>query len=99
MRHGEAAWTTPDPERALTERGREASRRVLGKLVETDPPIDRILVSPYRRARQTAAEAEALLQLKAQEHSCLTPDESPPSCPTLWSSNAGIAGPIRTRTW
>ncbi len=77
MRHGEAAWTTPDPERALTERGREASRRVLGKLVETDPPIDRILVSPYRRARQTAAEAEALLQLKAQEHSCLTPDESP----------------------
>jgi len=77
MRHGEAAWTKPDPERALTERGREANRRVLEKLIATAPPVERILVSPYRRARQTAAEAEQLLELSAQQHACLTPDESP----------------------
>lgn len=77
MRHGEAAWTSPDPERALTERGREANRRVLDKLLATAPQIDRILVSPYRRARQTAAEAEQRLEMVAQQHDCLTPDESP----------------------
>src|SRR5690606_41081169 len=49
-------WTSPDAERALTERGREANRRVLDKRLATAPQIDRILVSPYRRARQTAAE-------------------------------------------
>lgn len=77
MRHGEAAWTSPDPERQLTERGVAATCQVLATLLESRPPIDRILVSPYRRARQTAAEAERLLQLEAQQHACLTPDEPP----------------------
>ena len=76
MRHGEAAWTAPDQDRCLTERGVQISRAVLQQ-DDLFQNFTRILCSPYRRARQTAEEAERLCGLEACLHDCLTPDESP----------------------
>lgn len=69
VRHGEPRWVVDgrnrnDPE--LTERGHAQARRVAARLAdpELDPldgPLDRLLVSPARRAAETAAPiAEAL---------------------------------------
>ena len=78
MRHGEAAWSAPDSERALTARGVEHTRQVLAALGERLPQCQALLSSPYRRARQTMAEVEAVTHLKATRHDFLTPDEAAP---------------------
>ena len=55
LRHGEAERDTQhDPERALTERGKQHARAAgewLASVASTDL---RVLASPYRRAQQTA---------------------------------------------
>lgn len=53
-RHVEAADTSPDMERELTERGRKQAARMADWLNPRLPPDIRILVSPAVRAVQTA---------------------------------------------
>lgn len=56
LRHGEAAASSPDGDagRPLTPRGAEAIDRLARHLARR-PAWDRVLVSPLRRARETAA--------------------------------------------
>ncbi len=77
MRHGEAAWTTPDAERALSAQGVAQTRQVLAALGARMTQLQVLLSSPYRRARQTMAEAETVTGLRATRHDFLTPDEPP----------------------
>lgn len=62
MRHGDAALdAASDSVRPLTHCGCEESRQMAGWLNSQTPGIDRVLVSPYLRAKQTlAAMREAL---------------------------------------
>ncbi|MDX9873641.1 MAG: phosphohistidine phosphatase SixA [Spongiibacteraceae bacterium] len=62
LRHGEAAPArTSDAERPLTARGL-AEARQMGAWLATQPhPPSRILVSPLRRAQETAAAVQASL--------------------------------------
>jgi phosphohistidine phosphatase len=53
-RHADAEDGTPDSERKLTPRGEKQARRVAGWLNEQLPDDCVVLVSPARRARQTA---------------------------------------------
>jgi phosphohistidine phosphatase len=54
-RHAEAADGRPDLERALTPRGQEQARRMARWLARRAPPGLRVIVSPARRAQETAA--------------------------------------------
>jgi phosphohistidine phosphatase len=53
-RHAEAAAGTPDAARPLTDRGRRQAERVARHLLPRLPTGLRILVSPARRAQETA---------------------------------------------
>jgi phosphohistidine phosphatase len=53
-RHAEAAHTTPDLQRTLTSQGREQATIMANWLRSRLPPNTRILVSPARRAQETA---------------------------------------------
>jgi phosphohistidine phosphatase len=53
-RHAEAAAGTPDDARPLTERGRRQAGRVARHVLPRLPAGLRILVSPARRAQETA---------------------------------------------
>ncbi|TLF47810.1 phosphohistidine phosphatase SixA [Halomonas urmiana] len=80
MRHGEAAPGAPDAERALTARGeREAERmgRWLASRTDLDATRLRLVASPYRRARQTAAWIAAPLGLEVETLALITPDAPP----------------------
>ncbi|WP_421864147.1 phosphohistidine phosphatase SixA [Motiliproteus sp.] len=75
MRHGEAAFSSPDELRELTERGREQTRQVVRQRLSALVGIDRVYVSPYLRARQTLELMESLAGLPGAElYSGLTPD-------------------------
>lgn len=54
-RHAEAAHTTPDLQRTLTQTGREQAEIMANWLRSRLPGDTRILVSPARRAQETAA--------------------------------------------
>lgn len=54
-RHAEAAHTTPDLQRSLTEAGREQAQVMANWLRSRLPSNTRILVSPARRAQETAS--------------------------------------------
>lgn len=54
-RHAEAAHTTPDMQRTLTTLGREQAEIMANWLRSRLPANTRILVSPARRAQETAA--------------------------------------------
>lgn len=56
LRHAEAAYGPPDPERQLTEAGHRMARD-LAAFIADKPALhaDSIWVSPYARAQQTAA--------------------------------------------
>jgi phosphohistidine phosphatase len=57
LRHGiaeERSPDRPDDERALTPEGRQRTRRVLERARAMGLVADRLISSPYRRARQTA---------------------------------------------
>ncbi len=53
-RHAEAASGDPDAARPLTERGRQQAQRMARWLSPRLPPELRIIVSPARRAQETA---------------------------------------------
>ncbi|MAD05576.1 phosphohistidine phosphatase SixA [Pseudoalteromonas shioyasakiensis] len=78
MRHGEATpMQADDAARQLTETGHyEASR--MGQWLATYHKPDALLVSPYIRAQQTAADATQHISLKFNETcSDITPDGVP----------------------
>ena len=78
MRHGEAGPGAPDAERELTARGRREAERMAAWLAEREDLAGlRLLASPYRRARQTAAAVGAALGLEAEALSLITPDDPP----------------------
>jgi phosphohistidine phosphatase len=54
-RHAEAAYSTPDLQRALTSHGRQQAEIMAAWLRSRLPQNTRILVSPARRAQETAA--------------------------------------------
>lgn len=53
-RHADAEAGTPDLQRELSPKGRKQAKRVAGWLRERLPRDARVLVSPARRAQQTA---------------------------------------------
>jgi phosphohistidine phosphatase len=71
LRHGKAAdretWRDDDAVRPLTDQGREETRRAAQGLVALDLGIERILTSPYVRARETAALTAEALHLVIEE--------------------------------
>jgi phosphohistidine phosphatase len=78
LRHGEAeARASSDAARELTERGCdqvvESARQLLGK------PLQRIIASPYVRARQTAEQVQQVLSRREAVVTVpwLTPDSDP----------------------
>lgn len=77
MRHGEAAAGHPDSERVLTSRGHAEAERVAGWLGQQSLGRARLLVSPYARARQTAAHVSRALGVEPAVLPILTPDDSP----------------------
>ncbi|MGL4859317.1 MAG: phosphohistidine phosphatase SixA [Enterobacteriaceae bacterium] len=68
MRHGEAApMGVSDAQRPLTSTGREEAKQIANWLQQkTGSSIDKILVSPYLRARQTLAAVKNQLALPAE---------------------------------
>lgn len=55
LRHGEAAYdVSPDAQRPLTARGKRQTRAVLGRRAQELAQVDCVVVSPLRRARETA---------------------------------------------
>lgn len=82
LRHGiaeEARSGLPDPERALTDDGREKLKRVLKRARGAGVAPSLILSSPYRRAVETAEIAVEVLGYagKVVRTRALTPDASP----------------------
>lgn len=76
MRHGQASWSAPsDSLRPLTGTGREEVRNTVEQL--KGEGIDRIIASPYLRARQTADIASDILGVSVQTVNGITPDDSP----------------------
>lgn len=78
MRHGEAEHRArSDVERALTEHGRKEVRHAAKHL--RGVTLTKILVSPYRRAQQTAELVRETLglQLPLTTLDWLTPDDDP----------------------
>src|SRR5436190_14730120 len=75
VRHAEAAPGSPDEERALTAEGRDAARRLGGRLAAE--PIDAVLTSPLLRARETAAPIAEAAGVEAEPDERLAPGASP----------------------
>ncbi len=78
LRHGEAGYAASDAERELTEGGRIQTQQVVEQqLPQLD--IDRIVSSPYLRARDSAAIAKSHLPhaLEIEQSSLLLPEASP----------------------
>lgn len=79
VRHGEAeSAAASDSERSLTEVGSQQNRQVAEQFAARQAAIDLALVSPLRRARETAADLEAVLgDLNFQESRLIIPDAEP----------------------
>ena len=77
LRHGEAAFTLPDSQRALTERGIARTRQVIGRRRTELSRAQSVYVSPYVRARQSLALIEDELSLpQAQTYPGLVPESN-----------------------
>jgi phosphohistidine phosphatase len=68
-----------DADRTLTEDGHKRARDVARGLAALEPGIDRVLTSPFARARQTAEPVARALKLSThlRETSALEPDRDP----------------------
>ena len=78
LRHGEAGPGIPDVERALTARGRREAASMAAWLAGRDDLAGlRLLASPSRRARQTAAIMGEALGRETEALSLITPDDPP----------------------
>jgi phosphohistidine phosphatase len=84
LRHGIAEDRSPsgrDPDRRLTEEGREKLHRVLKRAAAAGVEPSLIISSPYTRAVETAEVAASELKYKGEilRAATLVPDSSPPS--------------------
>jgi phosphohistidine phosphatase len=84
LRHGIAedrSLSGRDPDRRLTEEGREKLRRVLKRAAAAGVEPSLIISSPYTRAVETAEIAASELKYKGEivRAATLVPDSSPPS--------------------
>lgn len=84
LRHAVAedrAASGDDADRALTPEGRRRAQSVARSLGRLEPEIQRVLTSPYRRARETAEPAAQALGLgdALRETSALEPTADPES--------------------
>jgi len=82
LRHAaaeEKSTSGKDADRALTTEGERRARGVARGLAWLEPGIDRIVASPYRRARQTAEPAARELHLEESltESRALEPGRDP----------------------
>jgi phosphohistidine phosphatase len=82
LRHAAAEETSEsgkDSDRRLTAEGEKRARAVARGLAALDPGIERVLTSPYRRARQTAdpAARELGLERGLAETRALEPGRDP----------------------
>ena len=93
LRHGiaeERSPELPDRTRALTDKGRQRTRAVLERALALGLVADRMLSSPFTRARQTAEMARSVGLAPALELSeTLEPGHDP--LPLLVSALAGLA--------
>jgi phosphohistidine phosphatase len=78
MRHGEASWDTQiDSERLLTDVGEQQAAAVGKFFIDTKVCVDLVIVSPYKRAQQTANKVLAKFPLVTRiESSNITPEAS-----------------------
>lgn len=75
MRHGEALFDGPDPERSLSERGQRQVIESAAWLYEQCLRQNvRLLASPYRRTLQTAHMVSQTLDVVIEPQSWLMPD-------------------------
>ena len=72
-RHADAADGSPDLARPLTPHGHEQARAMAGWLKKNMPKEIRVLVSPARRAQETAA----ALEMPVETLDALAPDAAP----------------------
>lgn len=77
VQHGEAKSEEEDPERPLTEKGKEEAGAVARKLAEADVKVEHIYHSPKLRAMQTADIFTTRLQSHATEIDGLKPMDDP----------------------
>ena len=75
MRHGEALFDAPDPQRSLSERGHRQAAETSQWLAEKAAGRDvRLLASPFTRAQQTAHYVAQALNVSIESQLWLTPD-------------------------
>lgn len=76
IRHGEAAWTTPDIDRALTTNGQKNSASLFEKHQANWNGVQHVWVSPYQRAQETYQLLSRFLPQETQPitSNLLTPD-------------------------
>lgn len=90
MQHGEAAPEDVDPDRPLTDRGRQEVERVAGRLARSGVRPDAIWHSGKLRARQTAdLLAAALRSHEVHEADGLAPRDDPTPVADRIGSGAG----------
>src|SRR5678815_160430 len=82
LRHAaaeESSSSGKDADRALTAEGEKRARAVARGLASLEPEVERVLTSPYRRARQTAEPAARELGLEGalRESRALEPGRDP----------------------
>jgi phosphohistidine phosphatase len=80
VRHGEAGKSSgSDRERRLTPKGREALKHLGERLAREDWRPDRVVSSPYPRARESAEIVAAVTRIgiEVEEWSELEPDRNP----------------------
>jgi phosphohistidine phosphatase len=93
LRHAEAedrAASGRDSDRALTPEGEARAQAVARGLALLEPEISRIVTSPYRRARETAAAAAKALRIReVSESRALEPERDPEEILTEVADSGG----------
>ncbi len=79
IRHGDAAWTTPDHARALTEKGQHNSEMLFERHKADWQTLGEIWVSPFQRAQESYQLLRPFAPPKVEIiiSDVLTPDISP----------------------
>lgn len=88
MRHGEALFDAPDPQRTLSTKGHQQAAETARWLAErlAGCPV-RVMVSPYTRAQQTALYVSDALGVPSERHVWLQPDTSLSDVMTRWDTH------------
>lgn len=90
VRHGEASWDAKtDMERQLTERGQSQIQAACQWLEEAQWQADEVWVSPYRRAKQSAAVLNQKWQAPLRRKASLGPDSDLKELETMLATFRG----------